>query len=1047
LKINNQITFQIVLFFLFVTLNVNAQSDTQRLFNEAKQLSNDRKYERSNDAYQALLPSLLQEENWPLYYRARNDISRNYLDLYQFEKGQQEVEAAIVHFQENYRDSFIIWQPKLYHTAGQAHYDQHHYDQARTNYRKAMKLYQKLQDDKERMKYTSYMYNNIGSSYKQQRLMDSALHYFQVALPLKKKALGESANSTLRTIKGISGIYQDWGQLDKAIETQTIALNGALSTKNKDAEAQAYNGLSQMYQRKRDYETSKKYISKSMEIYRKMPEYKLDLAHSYHQMGNVLETEKAHKESLEWYTTAKRMYREIHNGKASYQEGNSTMNLGKAHNYMAGQLEASSPEYDATHPEVKALRAKGIEYFEENERIFTEAVGADHARFIELWLSKGVCLFENLDTVGAHNLFSKAYERAYKLAPDKSYDRSLSCLNLAKTSADPDSAIALYQRGLWELSNDWEPTGNGDNPTAEESFYEDWSVEIMQRKAKRFIELYQRDNNQEHLKDGISTLVAADGLLQDSRASYLTTSAKISLGKRGHDIYAKGVELCHELGDQAPQAFDFIEKNKGLVLLEALHYGNDVRELMVPDSLSSQLRRLSDRIEELKTQQNNLKESERLSEIGAIIFDLEEERSSLKEKISAAYPVTKKITENNLVIDLETVQHSLASDEVAYEYLETTDELFILKIETSKSKLFKISSEDYKYQLDSLLLIINDQDIATNRSNSPAIWTRYQRLAYHLYQKLLPDHENENLLIIPDGRLNYLPFELLLTDKKKVEKINYSRLPYLLKSSIIKYAFSSSLHYADVQIASKKQQPLLAIAPEYPASPRGLLSSRAGFTALEHIASEAETITAIMNGNKLIGTNATRTSFKNQAASYKVLHLAMHAYTHDTDPMLSGMIFSDVDDEDNILHAYELYNMDIPSQMVVLSACNTGLGQYQKGEGVMSLGRAFRHAGTQNVIMSLWQANDETTSDVMAAFYTNLKEGQPKAEALRNAKLSYLESGANVFPYFWGSFVLLGDDLPLELSGSSWVMWSVLLGATLLAFGIFLIRRKEKYAA
>jgi len=1026
--------------------SVFCQSNSLDLFTQAEELANDGKYEQSNEKYLTALPIFKKEKNWPQYYQSRYAITYNYIDLYQFEKAEKEVNAAINHFQENYQDTFIIWQPKLYHAAGQVYKDLHQYEKAIANNRLAMKYYQSIKDDKERMKYTSFMYNNIGSVYKTQRLMDSALNYFELALPLKIESIGKNASSTLRTIKGISGIYQDWGQLDKAIETQTIALNGALEEGNKDAEAQAYNGLSQMYQRKKDFETSKKYIAKSMEIYKNMDaEFELDLAHSYHQMGNVLEAEKAHQESMQWYTTAKKMYRKIHNGKASYQEGNSTMNLGKAHNFLAEQLEASSVDIDATHPEVRALRAKAIKYYEENEEIFAEAVGRDHARWIELWLSKGVCLVQNRDSIVANDLFQKAYDRSYKLAPEKSYDRSLSCLNLARTTSDIESAINLYQQGLWELSRGWEYDSADDNPTAKQVFYENWSVKIMINKAMRLQELAAIERDQNYLESGITTINAADALLEESRASFLTTSAKIFLGRMGHDVYSQGIGLCHDLGGNEAQAFEYIEKDKGLVLLEALQSGSRIKDVMIPDSISSRLRRISEKISELTALQNQFKESDRYAELGAQIFDLEQERESISEKIKAQFPITSKISEDGLILSLKQLQEKLEENEVIYEYLKTNEELYILKIEKTASKLYKSEVKGFQNDLDSLLLLINDEDIAMNRSNAKSVWKAYQRHAYRLYKELLPDYNNENLLIIPDGNLNYLPFELLITEPDAGEQINYGLLPYLLRSGTIKYAFSSSLHFANVEVEDDGQSPLLAVAPSYPASPTGLLASRSGFTSLMHTEKEALAISKMMNGDQAIGDQATVESFKSAAKNYEVLHLAMHAYTHDKDPMMSGMVFSETDGEnDNILHAHELYNMEIPSELVVLSACNTGLGQYKEGEGVMSLGRAFRHAGTKNIVMSLWQANDASTSDIMTNFYKRIEQGEPKAMALRGAKLDYLDSGMNVYPHFWGSFVLLGDNQPLMLNGGKWG-WTVLgIGLLIALFlGLFLKYRPK----
>ena len=1024
------------LFFLCFLSIIQGQSNADRLFSEAEQLANNSNFEQSNLKYKEAAVIYKMEANWTQYYQCRYAVTYNYIDLYAFDDAKEEVENTISHLEKNYRDTFIIQQPKLYHAAGQVYKDLHQYDEAIANNRLAMKYYQGVTDSVDRMRYTSYMYNNIGSVYQVKRSMDSALYYYELALPLKVKSIGPTANSTLRTIKSISGIYQDWGQLDKAIETQTISLNAALETGNKNAEAQAYNGLSQMYQRKRDFESSKLYISKSMEIYRQMPTHDLNLAHSYHQMGNVLEGERSHKESIQWYTTAKKMYRKIHNGKYSYQEGNSTMNLGKAHNYMAAKLEATSSEIDASHPEVRALRAKAIEYYEENERIFEASVSKDHARWIELWLSKGVCLLENLDTIGAHNLFLKAYERAYLVAPEKSYDRSLACLNLARTTRNADEAIALNQQGLWELSNGWEATSIGDNPSPSEVFYEDWSVEIILNKVRRIQQKAELNPNLDLLHSGIASINAADALLDESRASFLTTSAKIDLGNKGHNIYSKGVDLCYELGNQEQQAFHYLEKDKGLVLLEALHSGKRIHDVMIPDSISSRLQRISTKVAELQALQNQFINNDRYTEIGAQIFDLEQERKEIKSRIEELYPLVSRISDQGKTMTLIQMQSELAENEVVYEYMYTDEFLYIIKIGSSSSKLYRAANQDYQKELDALLDMISDEEIAINKSNSPEIWELYQENAYHLFQQLLPDFDGENLLIIPDGKLNYLPFELLLTAPKSQEQINYSLLPYLIKLSTIKYAFSTSLHFAQVQIEKEDQETLLAVAPSYPLSPTGFLASRAGFSSLAHTEKEATIISELMNGDLQIGFDATVERFKETVENYKVLHLAMHAYTHDKDPMLSGMVFSE-SKTDNILHAHELYNMNIPSELVVLSACNTGLGQYSEGEGVMSLGRAFRHAGTENVVMSLWQANDASTSDVMTSFYENLDKGMPKAQALREAKLNYLASSNNVFPYFWSPFVLLGDDEPLELSGSGSTMIWVVLGIVVLAILVY----------
>jgi len=152
--------------------------------------------------------------------------------------------------------------------------------------------------------------------------------------------------------------------------------------------------------------------------------------------------------------------------------------------------------------------------------------------------------------------------------------------------------------------------------------------------------------------------------------------------------------------------------------------------------------------------------------------------------------------------------------------------------------------------------------------------------------------------------------------------------------------------------------------------------------------------------------------------------------------------------EDGLLHAYEIYPRNLRADLAVLSACETGLGKWRKGEGMMSLARAFKYAGCPNIVMSLWQADDQTSADVMASFFSYLKQGLPKDQALRKAKLDFLDKGSGKqFPHYWAPFVLIGDDTPVELSSFGWSRqnWMLLgcgLGALLLGF-VYLSRRKS----
>jgi CHAT domain-containing protein len=145
---------------------------------------------------------------------------------------------------------------------------------------------------------------------------------------------------------------------------------------------------------------------------------------------------------------------------------------------------------------------------------------------------------------------------------------------------------------------------------------------------------------------------------------------------------------------------------------------------------------------------------------------------------------------------------------------------------------------------------------------------------------------------------------------------------------------------------------------------------------------------------------------------------------NDQHPALSKLLFSLSSKDtlnDGYLHAYELHNLQLNTELVTLSACNTGFGKIQTGEGVMSLGRAFAYAGSPNVLMSLWSVPDGSTSKIMTEFYKHLANGMPKDVALRKAKLAYLNNADNLTsnPFYWSSFVLIGNAQPLQLQINS----------------------------
>jgi CHAT domain-containing protein len=357
-------------------------------------------------------------------------------------------------------------------------------------------------------------------------------------------------------------------------------------------------------------------------------------------------------------------------------------------------------------------------------------------------------------------------------------------------------------------------------------------------------------------------------------------------------------------------------------------------------------------------------------------------------------------------------------------------------------------------------------------------WSTYVGTARRLYQMLIAPAadvlaKKQNLVIVPDGVLYYLPFESLLSDAAKTSgRADYRALPYLLKQWTVSYAPSASVLASlgqrhpktDAQPVAKT---LIAFAdPVYEISQttdprpktqnlntkskgqrttnneprtnavketlRSLFekSGRWELPPLEYSNREVTAIAKLHRQEDVAvyrGADATEEKVKTNEhlGSARRIHFATHGIMSERQPQYSGLILSlpppttnpksairnPQSVEDGLLQVYEIFNLKLNAELVVLSACETGLGKEVKGEGLIGLTRAFMYAGTPSVVVSLWQVADRSTADLMVMFYEQLNQGRDKAEALRRAKLAMIErGGVSAQPFSWAPFILVGES-------------------------------------
>lgn len=310
----------------------------------------------------------------------------------------------------------------------------------------------------------------------------------------------------------------------------------------------------------------------------------------------------------------------------------------------------------------------------------------------------------------------------------------------------------------------------------------------------------------------------------------------------------------------------------------------------------------------------------------------------------------------------------------------------------------------------------NSADAITNDVSG---YNYYGKRVYDLL-KLPSNVIYKNLIIVPDGILNFLPFEALITQESSTT--NFAKMHYLLNDFKIGYNTSANI-YMNSKPISNSEKTVLGIFPVFENTPFELSYSK----------KELESIRSNFKGKYLENSAASFSNFKNNANHYSILHLSTHASSGNIETPASIKFY-----DQEILYS-ELYNLNINPDLVVLSACETGIGKLYKAEGAMSVARGFQFAGAQNLLFSLWKVNDYTTSVFMADFYKNIKNDVPYFEANTNAKLDFLNDksipNAKKSPYYWSSFVYYGSISAEEKSGN-YIFYIISL---LTVIGLFLI--------
>lgn len=541
---------------------------------------------------------------------------------------------------------------------------------------------------------------------------------------------------------------------------------------------------------------------------------------------------------------------------------------------------------------------------------------------------------------------------------------------------------------------------------------------------------YHIKNNS--LDEALKVLKIAKKLIIVVKPMYKHDESKSTLVSASMSIYKRIVQIAYrkykETGNSEyfNLAFDTMERSKSIHLMDALKSHNAFDGAGLPDSLYAYGQKLKTEIDFLKEELNLLAEApaEEKKGIDDKLVNLHSKYNEYLLNIENNHPDYYRLKYADSTIDIEKIRKAIGLKELVVQYDMQDSLLAIITVGKDESSL--VMKDIREMNLDSLT---NGFIYAINQKENEVIKKNSKKLYDILLGDIIKDDSEYNkLTIIPDSTLNYLPFELL----SKTEDID-SRLIY---SVAVVYNYSAANIYEKRKNYSGRG--FLGIAPTY---------SNKKFVKLPYAKKEIRQIGKSWKGEILEDQEANLENFKNYAQDFSIVHIAGHTEINDSFPLQSRMVFSELEDSIHSLYAYELYNMKLNLDMVVLSACNSGVGKIREGEGNMSLSRGFAYAGCPSTVTTLWPMIDEPTKDIMTIFYKNLKAGQVKSEALRNAKLTYLEvGGARIQdPIYWAGIVIVGSDVPLIKTGLlQGNLFYIFLSFVLLLLGGLAFRKYRK---
>ncbi|MEM7381759.1 MAG: CHAT domain-containing tetratricopeptide repeat protein, partial [Bacteroidota bacterium] len=842
-------------------------------------------------------------------------------------------------------------------------------------------------------------HSNLGIVYAALGHYEKAARSYKKALEISMATEGGMSLNTANYLNNLGLVFTNMGVYEKAIQYYEKSLEIKLLNMAEEHPfvAMTYDNMGIVYDKLGQYEKAIPYYEKALEIRKKaFDEFHPSIGRSYNNLGIVHKNIGNFDQSVRYHEEAVKIKKKVL-GEDHPVTSSSYHNLGFVHAkmghsdtavyYYEKAISSLLKSHGDTHPEV-AVSYYNLGEFYRGQKQFEEALVHYDKAFDAI-------NFAGLDNLGQVNFLPLLIDNFY----------SIGSLYGAYHSVSGDMSHLYLSKS-----------------------YLDKAVQLIDEVARSPVDHLTWLSGEKTFLIYNSGLLTNFELFENTDSSkYLEESFILSERSKSFRLYRAMLESKARSFGGVPQ--DLLSKENeirtGIALCDKQRYEKVAEGFSQTDTT--------------------------VLAIASRRFDLEREYEHLKVQFEQDYPEYYRLKYGLKTVALKELQSGhLGDQETVLEYFigETAIFIFLLKaddfriVRVEKDLPMDLVVQQFREGLLHYHRLPYDHPDQGNNDLLLQMRQQYITSARKLYDLLLApvaDQLTSSLIIIPDRILGNVPFEALLTEDVQ-NPGNFAKYPYLLHKHQVNYSYSATL-LREMQQKQHHDPPsndVLALAPFYEKGYQHLedqirgvsflgskdssvtILSKRIFTVLPASGEEVGLITKAWGGESqyLLGPDATEESFNQLAGDYRILHLSTHGVADNRAGDYSYLAFAEIPDslENELLYVRELYSRDLNADLVVLSACETNIGELRRGEGIISMARAFAYAGAKSIVTSLWSVNDGSTKDLIVEFYGFLKEGKTKGEALHAAKLAYLTAnkGARNHPYYWAGFIPIGDMSPLN---------------------------------